>query len=109
MQNLAVFEQLGDADFQEKLIAEPQQTLAQVNIKVPTTTQVKVVRNERDRVYMVIPVKHAKVSAITDEDLTQIVAGEAALYIGFVATLAVVASVAVIGSLGYLATELFAE
>ena len=79
MEMIPIVKKLGDSDFQAKLLADPHRTLATANIKVPATTQVKVVRNSSDNMYIVLPTDYSTVATLDDEELLQIASGEAIL------------------------------
>ena len=77
MQRTDVFNQLlGDADFQASLLDNPRQALRKAGVEVPASTEVKVVRNSKDSMNLVVPVQNSSYTVLSDDDLTYLSAGE---------------------------------
>ena len=77
MQKNDVFNQLlGDADFQASLLDNPRQALHKAGVDVPASTEVKVVRNSKDSMNLVVPVQNSSYTVLSDDDLTYLSAGE---------------------------------
>ena len=76
MQKTEIAQKLGDATFQAALLANPHQTLSEIGMEIPTTTEVKVVRNSKGSVNIVIPEENASGTALSDDQLGQLSAGE---------------------------------
>ena len=76
MQKTEIVKKLGDATFQAALLANPHQTLSKIGVEIPTTTEVKVVRNSKDSLNLVIPPDNASDVALSDDQLGQLSAGE---------------------------------
>ena len=76
MQKTEIVTQLGDSNFQAALLANPHQALRKVGMEIPATTEIKVVRNSKDSLNLVIPVANASDSELSDDQLGQLSAGE---------------------------------
>ena len=100
MQKTGIVKQLGDSDFQAKLLADPHQTLRENGVDLPASTEVKVVRNSKTSVNIVVPASNSEEMALSDSELaTLAAAGEVILAVTFI-SLSVAGIVAAIGATG---------
>ena len=76
MQKTEIAQKLGDATFQATLLANPHQALSKIGMEIPATTEVKVVRNSKNSVNIVIPEENASGTTLSDDQLGQLSAGE---------------------------------
>ena len=76
MQKTEIVEKLGDATFQAAMLADPHQALRKIGVELPTTTEIKVVRNSKDNLNIAMPVANASDTALADDQLEQLSAGE---------------------------------
>ena len=76
MQRDELLKKLGDTDFQNKLLANPKEALHKAGVKVPATTEVKVVRNSKGSLNMVMPIPNPQSTELSDDDLGKLSAGE---------------------------------
>ena len=104
MQRTDVFNQLlGDADFQASLLDNPRQALRKAGVEVPASTEVKVVRNSKDSMNLVVPVQNSSYTVLSDDDLTYLSAGE--IFVSILVVVGIGAAVATGAALGYAASE----
>ena len=92
VQQTEIIKQLGTADFQAAVLANPHQALRKIGVEMPADTEVKVVRNSKHSLNVVIPVPDVPSTALSDNELAQLAAGEVVLAIIAIsaATIAVV-------------------
>ena len=76
MQRAEFLNKLGDANFQVALLANPRKALRKVGVEVPASAEVKVVRNSKNSVNVVIPVHNTTSKILSDDQLGQLAAGE---------------------------------
>ena len=76
MQRDELLKKLGDTDFQNKLLANPKEALHKAGVKVPATTEVKVVRNSKGSLNIVVPAYNSSATVLSDDELGQLAAGE---------------------------------
>ena len=76
MQKTEIAQKLGDATFQAALLANPHQALRKAGVEIPVTTEVKVVRNGKNSLNLVIPSDNASDTGLSDDQLGQLSAGE---------------------------------
>ena len=88
MQRNEFLKRLYDTDFQAALLANPQQALRKAGMELPATTEVRVVRNSKDNLSVVIPVANASDSELSDEELGKLSGGEI-IFTAIIATLVV--------------------
>ena len=75
MQISQLTEKFNDHAFQSELQKNPHKALQKVGVKLPSSTEIKVVCNTSDSLHVVIPVSDAE-SVFTDEQLEDVAAGE---------------------------------
>ena len=105
MQKTEIVEKLGDADFQAAMLADPHQALRNIGVELPATTEIKVVCNSKDNLNIAMPVANASDTALSDDQLGQLSAGE--IFISILVAVGVGATVATGAALGYGAGEIF--
>ena len=93
MNSIELIKQIGNPDFQGQLLENPHQALKEIGADVATSTEIKVVRNSKDNIHLVIPTIGIKQSDIPDEELQQVVASGAVLAAIAIATIVTVAIV----------------
>ena len=76
MQKTEIAQKLSDATFQAALLANPHQALRKAGVEIPSTTEVKVVRNSKNSVNLVIPSENASDTGLSDDQLGSLSAGE---------------------------------
>ena len=104
MQKTEVVKKLGDADFQAAMLANPHQALRKIGVELPASTEIKVVRNSKDNLNIAMPVANASDTALADDQLGQLYAGEIIIALTVVFGVGTaVAAVATGASLGYAA------
>ena len=99
MQKTEIVKKLGDADFQAAMLADPHQALSKIGIEIPTTTEIKIVCNSKDNLNIAIPVANASDTALSDDQLGQLSAGE--IFISILVTVGVGAAIGLGVSVGY--------
>ena len=108
MQRNEFLKRLYDTDFQAALLANPQQALREVGVEVSASAEVKVVRNSKDSLNLVIPVANASDSELSDDELGQLSGGEI-IFTAIVATLVVGGTVGAAALGGWGASNLIEE
>ena len=85
METKKLIEQFVDPNFQGQLLENPHQALKKVGVDVPNTTQVKVVRNSKDCLHIAMPPSGTAPLTLSDDELSQIAAGDLliASFVGF--------------------------
>ena len=94
-----LIKQLGDPGFQASLLADSRQALREAGVDVPATTEIKVVRNSKDSLNVIIPPNIQDKTSLSDEELEELAAGEAIISILVGATFSTIIASGIAGGL----------
>ncbi len=64
-----------DTAYKAKLLTDPHAALAEIGVKVPAGTNVKVLENTADIHHVVLPVPPANVGELSDQEMMKLAAG----------------------------------
>ena len=86
--------QLNEPSFQAQLMQNPRQALQKLGVEIPSTTEIKVLRNTKNSINLVVPMKGSMNDnySFSDNQLANIAAGE--IYIAAIAITATVVGIA---------------